>query len=133
MKSVRSSQDRSKRQERRVADNLAVVGDSRQTIASGRLWFSKADVRVRDLLRVECKTSGATDTKGRQSFSIKKAWLEKVEAEAFRAGRGEIPCLVFSYDEDKDYFVLEDYYLINIMAELVQLRERVRELEDHQH
>lgn len=125
----KSIHEKSKDQEKRVAKSLQAVGDSNQTIASGRFWQDKADVRVKQMLLVECKTSGATDSKGRASFSIKKAWLDKVEVEAFRAGRGEIPCLAFSFDENKDYYVIEGYYFINMLKELQQLREEKEQWE----
>lgn len=113
------------RQEKRLEQNLQAVGEARGTIASGRFWHSKGDVQVRNLLRVEAKTSGKQDTKGRKSITVKKEWLEKVEREALRAGRGELPVLAISFDESKDYFVIEDYHFINLLTELVQLREEL--------
>lgn len=116
------------RQEERIVRNLQQVDPrARATIASGRTPISKSDAEIPDLLRVEAKTSGARDGKGRKSISVKKEWLDKVEREAFNAGRGQIPVVAISFDESKDYYVIEDYYLYNLLKELVQLREMVGE------
>lgn len=116
------------RQEERIVRNLQQVDPrARATIASGRTPISKSDAEIQDLLRVEAKTSGARDGRGRKSISVKKEWLEKVAQEAFNAGRGQIPVVAISFDEGKDYYIIEDYHFYNLLMELVQLREVVEE------
>lgn len=115
------------RQEVRIVEKLKQIDPrARATIASGRTPVSKSDAEIVDLLRVEVKTSGARDGRGRKSITIKKEWLEKIEAEALHAGRNQIPVLAISFNDDKDYFVVEDYHFYNILKELVQLREELK-------
>ena len=66
----------SDRQEKAVA---SLTGGT-QTVNSGATRFTKGDVVCRDIgLMIECKTC----TKDRDSFSIRKEWVEKDSAEGF--------------------------------------------------
>ncbi len=88
----------SDRQEKRVAK--AVSG--KQTANSGATAFSKGDVVTDDWL-IECKTS-VTE---KQSFSIKREWLEKNREEAF-AMRKSNNALCFDFGPDTERFYVID-------------------------
>lgn len=97
------------RREKNVLDILSLIDDSaRATIASGRIWFSKSDAEIPNLLRVEVKTTGRLNKRGEPIITIKKSWLEKILDETIRAGRGELPCLAVSHNRSCNYFILRD-------------------------
>ena len=88
----------SDRQEKQVAK--AVGG--KQTANSGATAFSKGDVRTDDWL-LECKTSMSV----KQSFSIKKEWIEKNREEAFQMGKHH-QAVVIQFEPDGENFYLID-------------------------
>jgi len=89
----------SKRQETKVAKTLG----GKRTANSGATAFSKGDVRLDDWL-VECKTS----TSEKQSFSIKREWLDKNKEEAFAMGKHySVLCFDFG-DNGQRFYVLDE-------------------------
>lgn len=89
----------SDKQEKKVAK--AVSG--RKVANSGATAFQKGDVTT-DKILLECKTA----TTEKQSFSIKKDWLEKNKEEAFEMGK-EYSVLVFNFGPDTDnYYILDE-------------------------
>lgn len=98
----------SHKQEERVAKlvNGKVVANS------GATAFNKGDVIVKQLsLLIECKTSA----KPKESFSIKKEWLEKNKKEAFSMGiRNTIVAIDFGSSDD--YFII-DKKLMQLLLE----------------
>ena len=89
----------SNKQEKAVAK---VIG-GKQVANSGATKFSKGDA-VSEHILVECKTC----TKPKQSFAIKKEWLEKNAEEAFAMNK-QYSVLAFNYGEDEDnYYVLDE-------------------------
>lgn len=88
----------SNKQEKKVAK--AVGG--KQVVNSGATAFHKGDVSTR-LVLVECKTS----IKEKQSFSIKKEWLEKNEEEAFAMGK-YFSALAFDFGDGTNHYVISE-------------------------
>lgn len=89
----------SNRQEKAVAKALG----GKQTANSGATPFVKGDVRVKDWL-IECKTA----TIEKQSFSIKKEWLEKNKEEAFETGYSN-SALCFDFgDNGTRYYIIDE-------------------------
>ena len=89
----------SKVQEQKVAK--AVSG--KRTANSGATPFSKGDVITPEWL-IECKTS----TSVKQSFSIKREWLDKNREEAFAMNK-EYNALCFDFGVDTDrYYILDE-------------------------
>ena len=89
----------SSRQEKQVAK----VVNGKQTANSGATAFSKGDVTT-DLFLLECKTC----MEDKQSFSIKKEWLEKNKEEAFAVGK-DYSALVFNFGPNsKNYYVIDE-------------------------
>jgi len=87
----------SERQEKYVAKKL----NGRTQPNSGATPFLAGDVTLDDWL-LECKTS-MTD---KQSFSIKKEWLDKLEEERFAMRKANM-ALVFNFGPQQ-----ENYYVI---------------------
>ena len=82
---------------------VAKVISGKQVANSGATKFSKGDA-VSERILVECKTC----TKPKQSFAIKKEWLEKNAEEAFAMNK-QYSALAFNYGEDEDnYYVLDE-------------------------
>ena len=102
----------SNRQEKAVAK--AVSGH--KVANSGATAFNKGDVTTEHFL-IEAKTC----MEPKQSFSIKKNWLEKNEAEAF-AMRKPYHALVFDYGDGVQHYVI-DQKLFDILLEAVNRLE----------
>lgn len=119
-------QIRSRKQEGRITKSLQQIGDeARRQMASGALWMAKSDV-VSRLFQIECKTK----EKPSKSMSIKKEWMDKIAQEGF--DNGKIPALVFSFGDNADYFVLRDQEFLELIEELIQLRDMLGDLTEHQ-
>ena len=107
----------SAKQEKQVAK--AVNG--KQTANSGATAFSKGDVK-NDLFLIECKTC----MEDKQSFSIKKEWLEKNKEEAFAVGK-DYSALAFNFGPNsKNYYVIDEKLfklLNNYLRELADYYE----------
>ena len=88
---------------------------------SGAGHFAKGDVVVNNAdLLVECKTV----TKEKNSFSIKKEWLDKNAEESF-ATRKSNSCLAFSFDPDAKsmYFIIDEKLMKFLTEKLTELNE----------
>lgn len=93
------------RQEKSVAK--AVGG--KQVPNSGAARFVGGDVSTDNFL-LECKTS-CTE---KQSFSVKRSWLEKNEEERFAMGK-DYSALVFDFgDNGKRYYVIDEDLFIKL-------------------
>ena len=100
-----STRHYSDQQEKAVAK--AVGG--KQTANSGATAFIKGDV-VTDQFLIEAKTS----TTEKQSFSIKKAWLEKNEEERCALGK-QYSALVFDFGDNGDrYYVIDEQLFVRL-------------------
>lgn len=88
----------SNRQEKQIAK--AVGG--KQTANSGATMFSKGDVRTKQFL-IEAKTCVSE----KQSFSIRKEWLEKNEEEAFAMNK-PYSALAFDFGDGVQHYVIDE-------------------------
>jgi hypothetical protein len=88
----------SKKQETKVAK--AVEG--KPVANSGAAPFVAGDVTT-DTFLIECKTC----VKEKQSFSIKKEWLEKNEKEKFMVGKS-YSALAFDFGGDEQYYIINE-------------------------
>lgn len=77
----------------------------------------KGDLEIDTMAMIECKTTTKKNEgrqPGKESFSIQRAWLEKLRAEA--KGKKEFHYLVFSFKEhDDDQYVVSDLDVFNSM------------------
>lgn len=89
----------SNKQEKKLAKNL----NGKQQPNSGATPFQKGDVTLDNWL-IECKTC----TKDKDSFSIKKEWLEKNMKEALFIGK-PANALAFNFGPgQKNYYIIDD-------------------------
>lgn len=98
----------SDKQEKRLAKNIG----GRQVVGSGSTPFLKGDVTTPDLF-IEAKTK-AVESK---SISVKKAWLEKAQEQAYSMRKKDY-ALAISFGDGKDYYVIED----SLMEDLYKSR-----------
>ena len=92
----------SNKQEQAVAKTVG----GRQTSNSGATAFDKGDVCTKEIM-FECKTS-ITD---KESYSIKKEVLEKVEREKKQAGK-TFSCLAFNFGPGQEnYYVIDEKFM----------------------
>lgn len=98
MKNKDSTRYYSDKQEKRTAKNL----NAKVQTSSGSSAFLKGDV-VSDTCLIECKTSMSE----KNSFSIKKEWLDKIEEQCFEM-RKRYPILAFDFGDGENYYVLNE-------------------------
>ncbi len=106
---------KAEKQEKRIAASLSQIMAARRQKASGAVWTSKGDV-ISELFLVEAKTKAQLT----KSFAIKRKWLEKIDMEAFLAGK--IPALAFSFGDNVDYFVLSGEHFLALTEEIIKYR-----------
>ena len=89
-------------QETRIANKFNGYASS----SSGSSKFQKSDVIVENAsLQIECKTC----MKPKDSFSIKKEWIEKSRKEAFSNRLDNVVIAFnFNYEDKDDYYVIDD-------------------------
>lgn len=92
-------------------------------MASGSVWVAKSDV-ISSLFQIECKTK----EKPGKTISVKREWLDKIEDEAFEAGK--TAATVISFGTRTDYFILRDRDFLGLIEELIQLRKEMNDIED---
>ena len=97
-------------QEHRVAKILG----GKVVANSGATKFNKGDVLLNNIL-VECKTCITP----KESFSIKKEWLNKNKEEAFSMGV-RYSALAIDFGQGADYVVID----INLAKKLFELLEK---------
>lgn len=111
-KNKESTRYYSSKQEQSVAKALGGIPNS----SSGSAHFRKGDVVIkRSSLLAECKTL----MEDKNSFSIKKEWIDKNKEETF-AMRLDNSCIAFNFGPDQP-----NYYVINekLMKFLVEKLE----------
>lgn len=111
-----STRAKSSQQEKRIARALG----GRQVIGSGSTPFLKGDV-IAGKLFIEAKTKMEPS----KSISVKKAWLEKVKAQALST-RKEDFALAISFGDPKEYYIIED----SLFEDLFKSREALRAIVD---
>ena len=97
--------------------NVSKIINGKKQSNSGATLFNKGDIKIKeDSMLCECKTC----TKEKDSFSIKKEWLEKNEQEA-KITHFSNSMLAFNFGPDtKNYFIINEKlakYLIEKIAE----------------
>lgn len=93
----------------------------------------KGDLEIDTMAMIECKTTTKKNEgrqPGKESFSIQRAWLDKLRAEA--KGKKEFHYLVFSFKEhDDDQYVVSDLDVYNSMIATMKYDRKVaREAQD---
>ena len=109
-----TTREASSTQEKRVSKKLGGI----ITPNSGAGYFKKGDIQIPEAgLLVECKTC----MNPKNSFSIKKEWLEKNKKELFASGlSNSVIAFNFDYEDKNDYYVIDDKlmkFLINKLKE----------------
>lgn len=107
-----TTRDCSRVQENRVAWKFDGIVNSN----SGAGRFEKSDVRVDEAsLSLECKTTMTP----KDSFTIKKEWLEKHQQEAW-SNRLANSVIVFNFDyqDSHDYYVIDDKLMTFLVEKL---------------
>lgn len=93
----------------RQEKHIAKVTDGKQIANSGATPFSKGDVRTEQFL-IEAKTCVSE----KQSFSIKKEWLEKNEEERFAMGK-DYSALAFNFGDDVNYYIISEKLFVKLL------------------
>lgn len=106
----------SNKQETQVAKTL----EGKKTPNSGATSFVKGDVTTRQFL-IECKTSMTN----KQSMSIAKKWIDKLEEEAFAMGK-RYSALVFDFGDGQQHYIINE----KLFKVLKQYLENLENLED---
>lgn len=103
---MKTTREASTAQEKKIAKVLG----ARRVANSGATKFDKGDVVLGSEWLIEAKTC----MKPKESFSIKRAWLEKLREEKF-ACRKEYSALCFDFgDGGNRYYVLDETTFINL-------------------
>lgn len=112
MSKIRPTRYYSKKQENAIAKSI----NGNRVANSGATAFNKGDVITNDFL-IECKTTVATL---KNSFSIKREWLEKNEEEAFAMNKAH-SALAFNFGEgESNYYIISEKHFkeyINLLQE----------------
>lgn len=89
--------------------------DGYQTSNSGAGQFTKGDVLLKNLdMLIECKTC----MNEKESFSIKKEWLEKNKIESF-AMRKSNSALCFNFGPNqKNYYIIDEKLMCYLVGKL---------------
>lgn len=104
-------------QERRIAAKLGGMANS----SSGSGKFNKSDVSLKgaDIL-IECKTAVSP----KESFSIKKDWIEKLKQETYSMGYSNgVLAFNFFYEDRQDYYVIDDKLMRFLVEKLREENE----------
>lgn len=109
-----STREASAIQEVRVAKKL---GGTVNPNSGAGLW-KKGDVQIPEAsMLIECKTC----MKPKDSFSIKKEWIEKDKKELFSNRLyHHIIAFNFNYSDTKDYYVIDDKLAEFLISKLIE-------------
>ena len=88
----------SDKHEKRTAKQLG----GKVQVSSGSSPFFKGDVVLNNCL-VECKTCMTP----KNSFSIKKEWLEKIQEQCIQM-RKRFPILAFDFGSGENYYIIDE-------------------------
>ena len=101
-------------QEKRVQSKLGGT----ITPNSGAGYFKKGDIQIPEAgLLIECKTCMTP----KNSFSIKKEWLEKNKKELFASGlSNSIIAFNFNYEDKNDYYIIDDKLMQFLVEKLTE-------------
>lgn len=89
---------------------VAKLANGKKHINSGATPFIKGDVSTKNIL-IECKTT----LNQKESFSIKKEWLDKLKKEAFAMNKDYFS-LAFNFAPGgENYFIINENFFKNIV------------------
>lgn len=111
---MKSTRYYSNKQETYIAHTLK----GKKVANSGATAFMKGDVIVDNIL-IEAKTC----TVERNSFSIKKEWLDKNKEEAFAMNK-DYSVLAFNYGPDTDNYYILDEHTFKEFVQLLHNKEK---------
>lgn len=99
-------------------EHVAAILNGTLTSNSGAGLFKKGDIIQKNAsLLIECKTC----TSNKESFSIKKEWLDKSNSER-KIMRLDNSCLCFNFGPDTDnYYVINESLMRFLVDELEKL------------
>jgi hypothetical protein len=100
--------EKAKKQEERIAGKLGI----NEVIGSGSTPFYKGD-NIGDYIFIEAKTK----MKESKSIKVKRGWFEKAKDQA-EAMRRNNYAVAISFGDDKDYFIVEDEFMIGLYNSL---------------
>lgn len=103
---------RSPKQEREMAKKLG----GKVVVGSGSGKWEKGDVRIKDVLRLEAKTTT------KQSFTITRDMIRKIMDAALSSSKGEVPCMEIEFlsptgKPEISVALVPSYVLLQIAAE----------------
>ena len=100
-------------QEERIAKKLGGIVNSN----SGAGLWNKSDIKIEEAsLSIECKTCMSP----KNSFSIKKEWIEKNKNEAFfNRLDNQVIAFNFDFEDTNDYYVINDK-LMKVLIETLK-------------
>lgn len=119
------TREKAKIQEERIAEKLGI----NEVVGSGATPFYKGD-NIGDYIFIEAKTK----MKESKSIKVKREWLEKAKMQSESMRRNNY-AVVISFGDDKDYFIIEDDFMVglynsleivnNILNDVGDLRENI--------
>lgn len=93
----------------------------------------KGDLQIKGLVNImeEYKTKVIKQTRGKETFTIKKQWLKKLEKEA-NAAEMDFWTLKFSFfeDDEKIYSIIDSVLFSNLIANIIELKREKKEKDD---
>jgi hypothetical protein len=126
-----STRDFSDIQEKRIAD--AIGGVVQPNSGALPIASKKADVRSRQSSNWRILLDGKTKTvktyqSGVRSISVKKEWFDEIKKNAVQGGY-DIGVMVVSFDNRKDYYMLEDVDFKNMYQALIEYEHQIEDLQ----
>ncbi|KXS45386.1 MAG: hypothetical protein AWU54_403 [Candidatus Frackibacter sp. T328-2] len=122
--------EKAKIQEERIAEKLGI----NEVVGSGATPFFKGD-NIGDYIFIEAKIK----MKESKSIKVKKEWLEKAKDQAESMRRNNY-AVAISFGDSKDYFIVEDEFMIglynslevvnNILEDVGDLKENILDDEE---
>lgn len=122
--------EKAKIQEERIAEKLGI----NEVVGSGATPFFKGD-NIGDYIFIEAKTK----MKESKSIKVKREWLEKAKSQS-EAMRRNNYAVAISFGDDKDYFIIEDDFMVglynslevvnNILNDVGSLKESILDSEE---
>lgn len=105
---------------------------SRNTVNSGAGEEEKGDEMILGLVNAveELKTSTIKKARGKESFAIKKLWLEKLKKETPKNFDFHYLKFAFFEEDDESYVVIENNQMMSLLSQLAELRKEVKELNE---
>ena len=105
-----------------IADNLTEAGDkARRRRGSGSKWYAKGDA-ISQMFLVEAKAK-VTPSKTR---TISKEVFDMLKLEALEENK--VPLYVVGFGDNRDFYILEDRDLAEIIQRMLSAEREVNEL-----